>query len=165
VPNDEHETPEWVLEHVRAVDVIAHDPATNDGNPTGAATYTTATDEPCGLFSDWPRDGLIFVNPPYSRGETDRWASKIVAEHEQGSEVIALVRCDPSTAWARQLINASTLVCYPPRVRFRGATGSPNFSNAIHYLGPRPETFKRAFATVGPIVKPIKSTEGNSNHV
>jgi hypothetical protein len=85
----------------------------------------------------------------------DPWAAKIISEAAKGAEIIALVRCDPSTRWARELIKASTLICYPPRIKFKGATGSPNFSNSVHYIGPRPQTFIRAFRDLGPIVSPI----------
>jgi hypothetical protein len=149
------ETPEWFLELVRRVDDIAFDPCTNSTNPTGARQFVTAEDEPCGLFCDWPDDGLIFINPPFGRGYMDPWVAKIIAEVARGREVVALVRGDSSTRWARELIKASRLICYPPRIKFKGATGSPDFSNAVHYIGPRPRTFIRAFRDLGPIVSPI----------
>ena len=151
-------TPEPILDPVRRVGPIGLDPASNSTNPTGARKYITAEDDPCGLFSDWREladDELIYVNPPYGRGCMDPWAAKIISEAAKGAEIIALVRCDPSTRWARELIKASTLICYPPRIKFRGAAGSPNFSNAVHYLGHRPKTFTRAFTDLGPIVAPV----------
>jgi hypothetical protein len=160
MPGNEWQTPEWLLDLVRQHDDIAHDPCTNDTNPAGARTFVTATDEPCGLFSDWPDDGLIYANPPWGRGCMDPWAAKIIAEAERGCEIIALTRGDMSTKWARQMAIAARLVCFPPRIRFRGATGSPNFSNTIFYFGPRPRTFTRAFVDLGPIVAPVSP----SNH-
>lgn len=158
-------SPEYVLDRVRAVGEIALDPCTNDSNPTRARRFITATDEPCGLFADWTTDGLVYCNPPFGRGFMDPWAAKIIAEAKSGREIIALVRGDASTRWARELITASTLICYPPRIRFRGATGSPPFSNAIHYLGPRPTTFARAFADLGPIVAPVSTKQSTERTV
>ena len=85
----------------------------------------------------------------------DPWAAKIIAEAEAGREIIALTRGDMSTAWARRMAIAAQLVCFPPRIRFRGATGSPNFPNFIFYYGPRPQTFRRAFEDLGPIAAPV----------
>jgi len=152
------QTPDPILDRVRRVGVIALDPSTTRSNPCGARETVTPEDDPCGLSANWSElsnGGLIYCNPPYGRGEMPAWAAKIGAEASRGCEVVALVRADASTRWARELINASRLICYPPRIKFRGAHGSPPFSNAIHYLGPRPKTFARAFADLGPIVAPL----------
>jgi len=162
------QTPDPILDRVKRVGPIGLDPASNSTNPTGARIFITAEDDPCGLFSDWRElaaDALAYVNPPFGRGHMDPWAAKIISEAAKDAEVIALVRGDTSTRWARELINASSLICYPPRIKFKGATGSPNFSNAIHYFGPRPITFTNAFSTLGPIVAPVQPTQGNSNNV
>lgn len=149
------ETPELVLDRVRGVGEIALDPCTNSTNPTQAKRIITAESDPDGLLSEWKvraDGGLCYVNPPYGRGHAARWAVKIVLEAELGCEIIALMRGDMSTQWARLLIHAARAVCFPPRIKFRGATGSPNFSNAIYYFGRDAADFKRAFRDFGPVV-------------
>lgn len=156
------QTPGRILDRVRHVGEIALDPCTVDSNPCGAQEIITPESDPDGLLADWwtrADGGLIYVNPPYGRGHVTEWAAKIVTEAGRGCEILALVRSDTSTRWARRLIHASTLINYPPRIRFKGATGSPNFANAIHYFGPRPQTFRRAFQDLGPIVTPIPTNQ------
>jgi len=155
------QTPDSILERVRTVAPIALDPCTVTSNPTHAKRNITAECDPDGLLSDWwtlADGGLVFCNPPYGRGHATEWATKIVAEAARGTEIIALTRGDTSTRAAWTMIGAATRICYPPRIRFKGATGSPNFSNAIYYLGPRPQTFRRAFEDLGPIVQPVTRT-------
>jgi len=151
------QTPELVLEHVRAVDEIALDPCTNSTNPTRAKRIITPEQDPHGLLADWwviADGGLAYCNPPYGRGHAHAWAAKIVHEAELGCEIIALTRGDLSTRWARMMLDAARAVCFPPRIKFKGATGSPNFSNAIFYFGTRPITFDWAFSDLGPVVQP-----------
>lgn len=149
------QSPDWLLDRVRALGPIELDPCTVSSNPTGARRFITAEDDPCGLFSEWHRladGGICFANPPYGRNEVGAWCAKILLEAERGCEIVGLLRGDTSTKWAHRLINAATLICFPPRIRFRAASGSPNFPNLIGYFGPRPRTFRRAFEDLGPIV-------------
>jgi len=152
------QSPDPILNRVRRVDVVALDPCTVAANPTGADAIITAEDDPCGLFADWAavaNGGLVYCNPPFGRGVAAEFAAKIVVEAAYGCEVIALTRGDMSTAWSRRMALAATLICFPPRIRFRDATGSPPFANTLFYYGPRPQTFRRAFETLGPLVTPI----------
>jgi hypothetical protein len=152
------QTPETILDRVRAVDEIKLDPCTVASNPARAKRIVTPEHDPDGLLAEWSviaDGGLVFANIPFGRGVVAEWAAKIVSEAAHGAEIIALTRGDMSTKWARQMATAARLVCFPPRIRFRGATGSPNFTNTIFYYGPRPQTFRRAFADLGPIVVPI----------
>lgn len=149
-------TPETILDRVRAVGEIALDPCTNSTNPTRAKWFITAESDPDGLLSEWKvraGGGLVFANPPYGRGHADAWAGKFVHEARLGCEIIALVRGDMSTRWARQLIHAAHALCFPPRIKFKGATGSPNFSSALFYFGPRREVFRHAFRDLGPVIQ------------
>ena len=160
------ETPDPILDPVRRVAPIALDPCTTRSNPCDARTFITAEDDPDGLFADWSvlsNGGLVFANIPFGRGVVAEFAQKIVHEAERGTEIIALTRGDMSTRWARQMTRAATLVCFPARIRFRGATGSPNFSNTFFYFGPRPQTFRRAFEDLGPIVAPISKPTNQQN--
>jgi hypothetical protein len=155
VTGNNWQTPEWFLDLVRQLGDIALDPATNSTNPTRATKFITAEHDPCGLLADWSDDGVIYCNPPYGRGHMDPWAGKIIYEAERGREIIALTRGDLSTRWARRMVLAARLCCFPPRLRFRNATGTPPFPNVVFYYGPRPQTFTRVFQDLGPVVAPI----------
>jgi hypothetical protein len=160
ITGDNWQTPEWIFDLVREVGPIGLDPCTNDANPANADRFLTPDSLPDGLIADWlelSADQIVWCNPPYGRSIIGSWIGKILVEVGRGCEVIALTRGDTSTEWARAMFAKARLVCFPPRIRFRGATGSPNFWNLLFYFGPRPETFRRVFANVGPIVSPITS--------
>ena len=159
------QTPDPILDRVRRVGPIGLDPCTVAENPTGARAIITKDDVPDGLEANWfgrAKGELVFANIPYGRGVVAEWAAKIVEEASRGVEIIALTRGDMSTRWARQMAIAARLVCFPPRIRFKGANGSPNFSNTVFYYGPRPETFRRAFEDLGPIVAPISNQKNQA---
>lgn len=146
------QTPEYILDYVRKVGSIELDPCTTADNPVGATRYFTAEDN--GLNRRWGK-GLVFVNPPYGRGHMWDWSIRMVsATGAENTEIIALMRGDTSTKWARLLLKECDAVCFPPRIKFKGAKGSPNFSNIIYYFGRYRETplrFVQAFESLGPI--------------
>jgi hypothetical protein len=158
VGGDETYTPDDpILDRVRLVDVIALDPATPAHNPTGARIFVTKDSQPEGLGADWLElsgGGLTFLNPPYSRSLGSRFISKACAEARRGCEIIALLRCDSSTEGVREVFRTARLVCFPKRIKFVGAVGSPNFASLVAYFGPRPQTFARAFRDLGPLLAP-----------
>lgn len=145
------QTPDWFLDKVRTVfgGEIELDPCTFDDNPTEAARFYTTGDD--GLVQYWEADNA-FVNPPYGRGYMVPWADKIVASAESVIEIIALTRGDTSTAWARTLIRNCDAVCFPKRIKFKGASGSPNFANLIFYFGYHAENFETVFKDLGPVL-------------
>jgi len=57
------------------------DPCSNEGSIVGATVaFTGSPNGKCGLTKSWrdhcPAGGLVFVNPPYSRGEIGKWVGK-----------------------------------------------------------------------------------------
>lgn len=153
-PKNSWMTPEWLLDLVRRVGPIDLDPCTTTDNPTDARRFFTIEED--GLTKGWSGyasiDGLTYVNPPYGRGLMSLWVSKILEEaFGHGVEIIALTRGDTSTAWGRSLLYEAHAVCFPPRIKFRGATGSPNFANTIYYFGMREQRFANVFRDLGPI--------------
>lgn len=154
------QTPDWFLDLVREVAPIRLDPCTGCENPTGAEYIRTINCDPDGLATNWSElapggaSGLVFVNPPYGRGHMGAWAQKVCWEALRGCEVIALVRGDTSTQWAHQMLRQCDAVCFPPRIKFKGATGSPNFANTVLYFGEHPSRFSAAFEHLGPVLTP-----------
>lgn len=147
-------TPEWLLDLVRQIGAIGLDPATDATNPTKAgATFTPAED---GLSRPWAGRGLVYVNPPYSRGESPMWAEKILAEAKAGAEIVALLPARTDTRWWHDCIAMlADAVCFlRGRPRFidgdnGGADGAGKFPSAVAYFGDRAKAFRRAFAGVG----------------
>jgi len=97
-------------------------------------------DDPCPLYGkDNGLDGLnrewgarTFINPPYRRGEVDKWVEKAYIESEKGKTVVALLRLDPTTKWFREFIRDKAevrLVC--KRLRFGDAKHGAAFASMI----------------------------------
>jgi site-specific DNA-methyltransferase (adenine-specific) len=83
-----------------------------------------------------------FVNPPYSRGNIEKWCEKCVIEAQKGSLVVALIPCDCSTKWwQKYVMQAYEIRFLPRRVRFIDPTtgkpaGAPTFGSVIVVWGP-----------------------------
>jgi phage N-6-adenine-methyltransferase len=77
----------------------------------------------------------IFVNPPYSRGNVDRFIRKGYEESLKGATVVMLLPMDSSTIVFRDdCMLASEWIIFQPRVRFLRPnglpfTGSPKFGS------------------------------------
>jgi hypothetical protein len=148
------ETPDHVLDRVRAIAPIALDPCTEPDNPTGAVRWITAEDEPDGLQAPWhgmAAGGLCYVNPPYTRGRGPRdWADKIALEAALECEIVTLVPARTDTRAFRALVKGAAVTCFwRGRITFRGAPGPAPFPSAFVYHGWRPERFVEVFADAG----------------
>lgn len=121
---DDWRTPPEVLERVRRVAPIGLDPCTAIGNPTGASIFAVApgawpAGEPLpwsaridGLSFPWamhcPEGELVFVNPPYSRGNLGVWTKRCAFEACFERDIIALVPADTSTDWWHESCRPAT---------------------------------------------------------
>jgi len=142
---DDWETPEYILDAVRAFEPIGLDPCTHEGNPVRAARFYTR--EADGLEAPWHNQGLVFVNPPYSM--MAHWSRAIVRESER-AEIIALVGARPGAKWyARMQLAALGHLEFSGRVRFVGAPSSAPFPSALLYFGERGKKFVAATRSLG----------------
>lgn len=91
----------------------------------------------------------IFVNPPYSN--MVEWAKKVVAEANEGCEIILLTNASVETAWCQDLIwpNATAIVFPRRRLRFVGEVNDNPWPTMLTYFGRRAERFLQAFADEG----------------
>jgi phage N-6-adenine-methyltransferase len=104
-----------------------------------------------GAFVDEGIDGLeetwalkstgvtrVFMNPPYSRGNIDKWVKKAAEEASTGKVVVAgLIKLDPSTKWWQDHVQQAAVILFcDRRVRFIDPDtgkpgGSPTFPSCI----------------------------------
>lgn len=145
---DERYTPPGVLAVVRAIAPIALDPCTTADNPTGARWYFTQEQD--GLARVWEPRGLVYTNPPYSRGELQRWADKVVREafRVPDREVVVLTPCDLGTRWAKTLFeHAQAIAFWHGRIAFVRPDGEYDAGakqpSALWYFGERAARFHR----------------------
>lgn len=144
------ETPDELLELVRKVSPtgrIGLDPASCDGNPTGAEVYYTPTND--GLSLPWAGFGLVYLNPPYGR-EIPYWIAKATGEHSTGAEIVALLPARTDTGWFNLVSSLADELCFlRGRLTFKGATAPAPFPSVVAYWGDRAKVFRRVFASEG----------------
>jgi hypothetical protein len=157
-------TPEAYLDAARAVmGAIDLDPAsTAEANKTvGAARYYTVEDD--GLADGNPWAGRVWMNPPYSHPEIDRFSERLCRERDAGTVTAALVLVNngTETGWFQQIATRSAAVCFPLG-RLGGEGGfwhpsrppaSPLQGQAVLYLGDEVAAFVREFARFGVVAQ------------
>jgi len=120
-------TPKFICDAIGEVDV---DPCSNERSHVRARRTFRLDNGQDGLvlakFVD--RTSLVFVNPPYSRGEVVQWVRAY--EH---TRFIFLVRMDTSTAWFAELIRRTGMICVlrEQRTNFEPPPGVSGSSNAF----------------------------------
>lgn len=136
--SDDRTTPPHVLEMLSALGEIWLDPCANRWSPVKAKNTFSLRDGRNGL-DPWPKvepRGLVYVNPPYSAGKLDRWASHIAMMAAEGFEIAALTPGDYSTGWWATLYEHFTLCCLlDRRVHFGGHGTSNPATSALWYFG------------------------------
>lgn len=116
------------------------DPCASEKNAKCERYITKKMD---GLVQPWHKIGkCAFVNPPYTRGAVARWLDKVWHEANHGVTSTVLLPTDPSTDWWWDYVTCATeLWLLKGRVKFVGASGSPNFSSALAIYKPRGDSW------------------------
>jgi hypothetical protein len=131
-------TPQEIADIVGEVDL---DPCSNDRSVVKACARATEAED--GLTVQARPEAVVFINPPYSRGQVIKWV-----HHYGHTRFIFLLRWDPSTEWFRELIGHCTHVWFPPyRISFvpppRIKASSNPFPHALYLRDPSPELLAR----------------------
>ncbi len=140
------QTPDAVLDLVRAVGPIVLDPCTAEENPVRAKHHYT--EDLDGLLMPWSLvPGLVFVNPPYGRA-LPKWAHKACVEALlKGVEIITLTPARTDTRWFTSLVEGCTTVAFwRGRMTFKGAPAPAPFPTCLTYFGPNGTLFSDVFA-------------------
>lgn len=153
---DDWETPPEILDLVRGVSPVALDPCAARKQDTPSCV---ALDRG-GLEASWAscvgdRDGLVYVNPPYS--QLRQWLMKCADESHAEStlEIVALIPARTDTrAWHGSVSTADAVCFWRGRITFVGAQHPAPFPSALIYWGPRRYAFADAFAARGLIWMP-----------
>jgi phage N-6-adenine-methyltransferase len=157
--NNEWYTPPEYIEAARKVlGAIDLDPATSDQaqEAVRAAKYFTKEDD--GLKQEWR--GLVWLNPPYSRGEIDKFVDKMVIEYKAGhiDSGIMLTHDCTDTEWWQSALRSASAICFPgKRIAFIDTVGerdSPTQGQSFFYFGPSLSKFAAVFQRIGNVVVP-----------
>lgn len=151
---NDHNTPESVLEIIRAYAPIGLDPCSNPWSTVGALhsvskhTGGDGLETPWAPFLDAPElEPVVYLNPPYGAGLILPWVKKASAEAELGVETIMLVPCSPETKWAKAARDGcSAWGPWAKRIPFVGAGGQGmKGPSAIYHFGPNRYRFAHHF--------------------
>lgn len=142
VGRQDWETPNWLFEQWDSIFNFHLDVCATDQNHKNTDTYFTIKDN--ALERDWHLNHPYYktrcwMNPPYGRGEVEKWVRKAHEESKKSCLIVGLLPVSTSSNWWQKYVLQSDLIYYlPKRVRFVGATGSPSFDNAIVIWGLNP---------------------------
>ena len=154
---------EWFtpVEYIeKARDVLGEidlDPATHEmaQETVRAAHYFTKEDD--GLAQEW--HGCVWLNPPYAQPLISQFVDKLVEEFAIGrvTAAILLTHNYTDTGWFQKAAGLASALCFTRgRVKFYepdGAIAAPTQGQAFHYFGDDVDSFRRAFASVGFVVR------------
>ena len=140
-PKDEWGTPQWLFDLLKKEFSFQLDAAASDNNALCDEYFTEEQDA---LQYDW-KDGdlcridTVFLNPPYSAGNIDRFMQKAYEESQKGAVVVCLVPCATDTKWWHNYaMKAQEIRFIKGRVRFVGydedgkqVANSPTFSSCV----------------------------------
>jgi phage N-6-adenine-methyltransferase len=152
--NNEWLTPPEILEMARDVlGAFDLDPASCEeaNKNVKAARFYSAEDD--GLTQEW--HGRVWLNPPFSWPEIERFISKLIGEVQAGrvTEAICLTDNKTDTAWFRAANQVAAAICFTERIRFLRLDGGrgfvPNRGQAFFYFGPNKQRFAEVFGPLG----------------
>lgn len=151
--NDEWYTPpEWLLLAKEVLGNIDLDPASNVIANALVEADKFYTEQENGLNFPW--NGKVWCNPPYSAALIKKFTAKFLAEYEAGNmkEGIILTNSGTDTLWNQPLakgVQAYTVgrISFVQPDGTRKATGSRG--SLFTYFGPNPDKFIEVFTRNG----------------
>jgi len=139
---DEWETPQWLFDLLDQEFHFIFDAAANGDNSKCAYYSSDSLNTDWWLCSASPALGAntaLFLNPPYSAGNIDRFMKKAHEESQKGAVVVCLVPCATDTRWWHNYVmKAQEIRFIKGRVKFIGydeqgqkIKNSPTFSSCV----------------------------------
>ena len=103
--------------------------------------YNISSFDPCpnnpifdGLNIEWPGE-VIFVNPPYSRGQISKWVQKCYQEWLKGKTIIMLIPSYTDTIYFHEYIyGKARLEFIKGRLKFKGYDAKASFPSMLVYF-------------------------------
>ncbi len=121
------ETPPHIFKPLNDEFRFTLDPCCTILNKKAGRGYTKEMD---GLRYSWAGE-RVYCNPPYSRGNIDKWVKKCYEESlNENTLVVALLPVSTSSKWWHEWVwKKAELRFYKGRIRFVGAYGTAPFSS------------------------------------
>lgn len=127
-------TPPKIYDPLNAEFGFTLDPCCVPETAKCAKYYTPIED---GLKQDWSGE-TAYCNPPYSRGNIDKWVHKCYIESQKpGTMVVALLPVSTSCDWFHDWVWHKGIIRYVKRrIRFVNAPSTAPFSSMIVIYNP-----------------------------
>lgn len=130
--SDIQSTPQPLFDELNLVYDFTLDVCADRSNHKCDRYYGPGGEEEDALSVDWPTEGNLWMNPPYSRGNQQKFVEKAIQTAERGGRVIALLPADTSTRlFHRSIWQRYHVVFLPKRIKFNGAKNSAKFGSMI----------------------------------
>ncbi len=141
---DEWETPQWLFDHLNEEFHFNFDAAATYENGKCNTISSDSLNIPWYKGLGMPSGGRVWLNPPYSAGNIDRFMQKAYEESLKGALVVCLVPCATDTRWWHNYaMKAQEIRFIKGRVRFVGydengkqVAKSPTFSSCVVIFKP-----------------------------
>lgn len=151
--SDEWYTPQWVVDAVKEVlGQIDLDPATNDiaNQVIGAKSIFNQCQD--GLKYTW--HGKVFLNPPFSRGNVQKFVNKLHIEYIKGyvTEAILILNSSTETKISQMMLRKYSVCFLNRRIKFWNPTKTQTQNRSpqlIFYLGNNQQKFESVFNEFG----------------
>jgi len=132
---DYWETPPELFKKLDDEFAFELDAAANFDN---AKCFAYFNEEDNSLDKDWSGYTSVWLNPPYSRGNIEKFMEKAYKESQKGCTVVCLVRFDPSTQWFQDWVDrgAVEVRMLARCVKFVGAPSAYNFPYCVVIYNP-----------------------------
>lgn len=132
VSPDEWYTPKWIIDELGPFDLDPCAPM-EPPYPIAPLSYNKQQD---GLAQTWPKDAVVWMNPPYSRAPLKAFVEKLAA-HNNG---MALLANRQDNLLFQNIIfpHAASMIFMRHRVKFLrpdGTTGHPFFGSCLVAFG------------------------------
>jgi len=125
---DKWETPHKIFNQLNQLYNFTLDPACEIHTAKCNRFFTELDNS---LIKDWSNE-IVFLNPPYSRGNIDLFMQKCYEESLKGTKIVALIPVSTSSKWWHNFVwNKAKIHFYKGRIRFVGAPFTAPFSSCL----------------------------------
>lgn len=120
----EYNTPQWLYDALNQEFRFTIDGAASISN-TKCTRFWSEDDD--ALTKDWT-DEVVFLNPPYGKGVTSRWAEKAYRESKKGATVVMIAPVRADAKWWHDWAMKAEIRLFRNRLNFENDHGAKHYA-------------------------------------